>query len=341
MTLTPALLHPIAVGALPPPSLSADRGFYLRADADPALSQGWARGLLCVQSFKPAFDRLTRQGLSVVPNLSGGDYGFGLLALTKHKIENLAALAQALTALRPGGRLICAGPTDAGGAATLKAARLIQPDLPSLAKYHCKIFWLTRPETPPPILADWAAAGARQFVPAIGAQSQPGLYNWNKVDAGSALLAQHLPEGATGRAADFGSGWGYLSLALQARSPGLTALDLYEAEALAEPVAVANLAAAASPVPTRFFWRDLAADPPAAAYDLVVMNPPFHEGKAADLDLGRRCIAAAAAALVPGGRLLMVANRHLPYEQPLDAALTRRRLVAETSGYKILEAWRA
>ena len=63
-----------------------------------------------------------------------------------------------------------------------------------------------------------------------------------------------------------------------------------------------------------FFWHDLAAETVTRRYDAVVMNPPFHRGRAADPALGQAMIGKAAAALTPGGRLLMVANRQLPYE---------------------------
>ena len=72
----------------------------------------------------------------------------------------------------------------------------------------------------------------------------------------------------------------------------------------------------------------------------VVMNPPFHDGGAEDRSLGAAFIAAAARALKPGGRLLMVANRHLPYEAPLREAFGKVALLAETGGYKVHEARR-
>ena len=56
-----------------------------------------------------------------------------------------------------------------------------------------------------------------------------------------ALLARHLPAGLAGLAADLGAGWGYLSAELLARCPGITALDLYEAEARALALALSGL----------------------------------------------------------------------------------------------------
>ena len=55
-------------------------------------------------------------------------------------------------------------------------------------------------------------------------------------------------------------------------------------------------------------------------------------------DIGRAFIAAAAAALVPGGRLWLVANRNLPYELELDANFGSVRIVTQQQGFKIVEA---
>ncbi len=49
------------------------------------------------------------------------------------------------------------------------------------------------------------------------------------------------------------------------------------------------------------------------------MNPPFHAGRSADPTMGQGFIAAAAKRLKPGGKLLLVANRQMPYEAGLKA----------------------
>ena len=53
-----------------------------------------------------------------------------------------------------------------------------------------------------------------------------------------------------------------------------------------------------------------------------------------------RFIAVAARAGGPGGRLLLVANRHLPYEATLAQAFSGQRVLAEAGGFKVIEATR-
>ena len=46
-------------------------------------------------------------------------------------------------------------------------------------------------------------------------------------------------------------------------------------------------------------------------------------------------------ALLPGGRLWLVANRHLPYEAALGVGFGSVREVAARDGFKVIEAVRA
>jgi 16S rRNA (guanine1207-N2)-methyltransferase len=68
------------------------------------------------------------------------------------------------------------------------------------------------------------------------------------------------------------------------------------------------------------------------------MNPPFHATRAIDIDLGYAFIAAASEALRPDGSLVMVANRHLPYERQLLQAFTSTWTLTEAQGFKVLLA---
>jgi 16S rRNA (guanine1207-N2)-methyltransferase len=53
------------------------------------------------------------------------------------------------------------------------------------------------------------------------------------------------------------------------------------------------------------------------AYDLILLNPPFHEGGVVGDHIALRLFEQASKHLAPGGRLLMVGNRHLGYHRSL------------------------
>jgi 16S rRNA (guanine1207-N2)-methyltransferase len=333
-----ALLLPFAKELVAPPR--PGRGFFLRAEAGVALDEEWRQRLVCEQSFKPAFDHLLSQGFQVKHSLTGDGFDVGLCLLTKHKAENLANLGRAWQALRPGGVLVGAGGNDVGAASVERALGAAVGEVNSLSKHHCKVFWSVRTDETPAPLAAWVAAGRLQFVLEIGCQSRPGLYSWDKVDEGSALLVDHLPGDLSGRVADVGAGWGYLSLRLLESGSPIASLDLFEAEWLALEAAKANLERFRDVTKIAFHWHDVAGGLPKGTFDTVLMNPPFHHGKGTDIDLGRAFLSAAAEALVPGGRLILVANRQLPYEAALRTAFRTCRTLVETGSFKVFQAER-
>ncbi|TIW22658.1 MAG: methyltransferase, partial [Mesorhizobium sp.] len=88
------------------------------------------------------------------------------------------------------------------------------------------------------------------------------------------------------------------------------------------------------------FWTDLLTETVERRYDAIVMNPPFHSGRAAEPGIGSGMIRAASKALKPGGRLFMVANRQLPYEKVLAAAFSSHAEVARDGMFKVFSARR-
>lgn len=336
------LCLPLDTGVLAWPQAGdaqAGNALFLRARAGVALRAASRPGLVCEQTFRPAADALERDGW-VVRGRQDDDtrYPLVLVLPPRQRDEARALFARAVMQCAPGGTVIASMANDEGaksGEADLKALCGLSGNL---SKHHCRVFW-SMPDparTDAELLARWAVLDAPRPILDGRFLSRPGVFAWDRADVASALLAAHLPTDLSGCAADLGAGWGYLSCELLARCPGIASLDLYEAEARALDLARSNLADAR--VPTAFRWHDVTTGLP-ARYDVIVSNPPFHaQGRADRPDIGRAFIAAAADALNPRGRLWLVANRHLPYEQVLDARFASVRTVAQDNGFKIIEA---
>ncbi len=309
-------------------ALVSKRAFFLRAEALPF------KDIDAEQSFRPEYLRLKRTASSVAPRIESGTYELGLVLLTKHKEESFANIARGWSLLSEGGTLVCAGANDDGAASLEKHVAKAFGLAGSLPKFHCRVFWLKRGERPPPDY--WRDLASLQPVGDGSWVSQPGIFSWDRIDDGSALLAKHLPDDLSGHVADFGCGWGYLSREVLARSRGVSRIDLIDAEHRALEAARANL-----PDPrASFHWLDLAAEPAPATYNAIVCNPPFHVGRAAEPALGQGIIGAAARALRPGGRFYMVANRGLPYEPLLKANFASFETLADNNKFRISRAIR-
>ena len=164
------------------------------------------------------------------------------------------------------------------------------------------------------------------------------MFSSDHVDPGSAFLMEQLPRDMKGRIADFCAGWGYLSAEVAAACPAVKSIALYEADHASLEAAKANMARLAPDMAATFHWQDLIAEKASGDYDTIIMNPPFHQGRAADPAIGNAIIRNAHNALHKGGRLYLVANRNLPYEATLTAGFYKSGELARNAYYKVLWA---
>jgi len=247
-------------------------------------------------------------------------------------LERDAVLAHALRALKFGGRLTALAPKDKGGSRIRKALDGFGCTVEDLPKRRHRICHAIRPAEALGLEAA-IAAGAPRLVEPLGLWSWPGVFSWDRLDPGTALLLTALPSFA-GRGADLGAGLGVLAQRVLS-SAEVSALTLVDIDRRAVEASRRNVADPRA----RFLWADVRRRPVELAdLDFVVMNPPFHDAGAEDRDLGAAFVGVAAAALRRGGACWLVANRHLPYEAPLKAAFSRVDLRAEAGGFKVYEA---
>lgn len=332
------LFHPFEAGLIDGPRENA-RVLVVDAPAGFRAPADWRAEITLVQDLRPAFLALEREGQAVSPQLEGDRYDMALVLAGRHRGRNELWIAEALERLRPGGLLVVAGGKTEGAASLRKRLDALGELDGHASKHHGVAFWLRRGDGPAAVASALRAANP-ELVLDGGFRTAPGMFSHDRVDAGSLLLADSLPADLKGAAADFGAGWGFLSVRLARSRPGIASIDLFEASFSACEAARANMAALAPATAANAFWRDLLAEPVERRYDVVVMNPPFHQGRAAEPSIGEGMIRAASKALKPGGRLFLVANRGLPYEAALQAAFARHGEICRDQRFKVLWAVR-
>ncbi|MFM7346057.1 MAG: class I SAM-dependent methyltransferase, partial [Tagaea sp.] len=278
-----------------PPAANA-RALFVNAAPHRALA-AWGDRIDCVQPWKPIAD-----GLGDLVDAPRPPYDAAFVRLQRQRERHLGDLACALDALKPGGTLAVCGPNALGGARLAEDLRAMGVEATATSKRKCRLVVATKPERLD--LARWIAIDAPRHVAAIDAWSAPGIFAWDRIDPGSALLLDLLPK-LDGKIADLGAGWGALARTL----PG--SVDAYEADARAIECLRKNVPGA------RAIWHDVTAGLLEGGYDAIVSNLPFHDPRGENRALAEKFARAAKAALAPGGRFYAVANVHLPYEKTL------------------------
>lgn len=292
---------------------------------------------VCMQAFKPYADALA--GYDVVADIDAVQSASSVwMLLPKNQKEAVGLIAKAALLLGGQGVLICAADNKAGGARlskTLKALGFQDFTIDSKNKARVAVIDMEQKAMlDRAALIEAAHILKPQKITDGRFWSVPGIYGWDKIDKGSALLVEALPECLSGHVADFGCGYGYLSDAIM-HKPNVERLCCIDADARALAMCRENLEGFEG---VDFQWMDLSVSEFSKAFDAIVMNPPFHEGRAADVGLGQDFIRHAAAALKPKGRLWMVANAHLPYEEILKSSFSTVEKILEKQGFKVYRA---
>lgn len=270
--------------------------------------------------FKPDHDAWRTQGYAVA--------GTGAVPTVMVVVPRSKALARRLVARardEATDLVIVDGARTDGVDSLYKACRGLVPVAGSLSKAHGRLFWFAPEGAPDRDSPDQWVEGFR---------TQPGVFSEGKVDPGSRLLAEAVPP-LTGRVADLGAGWGFLSAAVL-RHPGVTQLDMVEAEALALACLSENITDPRATI----HWADATRFTMDTPYDAVVTNPPFHTARKGVPELGRAFLDTAARLLKPAGNLYLVANRHLPYEARLRELFAQVQEIGGDSAFKLIQATR-
>lgn len=332
------LFHPFESGAIAMPAADA-RILFINGRACPGLAS-LPRAQVTVQQYsKPVAAALQRTGYTVTEEIPEGPFDIVLIAGARQHQEAQYAMAAGLRALKPGGLFACAAGNDEGGRRLNKDAVALGLSCMEESKHKARAVWGIKGTVDEGRVATWIAAGGYQEVSATGFISRPGVFSWNEIDPGSALLAANLPHGTlAGRGADFGCGYGFLSRHAIRHHHGITEINCIDADARAVESCRRNIAGGGV-----YLWADIAPGNGAlpTGLDWIVMNPPFHSGKETTPGTGVSFIKAAHAALAPGGVLWMVANAHLPYEKALEELFVSAEKICEENGYKIFCARRS
>ncbi len=168
--------------------------------------------------------------------------------------------------------------------------------------------------------------------------SRPGVFSWEHLDEATQILGDLMDVRAGESVLDLGCGAGALGLTAASLSETGRVL-MVDADAEAVRCAARGMAKAAL-ANAEVRASDVGGAVGDERFDVVVSNPPFHQGKATDLTVPQQFIADAYAHLHVGGRLYLVANRTLPYEKVIADRFGNVRTLHDGRRFKVLGATR-
>ncbi len=181
--------------------------------------------------------------------------------------------------------------------------------------------------------------------------SKPGIFGWNKIDQGSAFLIENLPRflqrlslhrsqthnnNPPTSVLDLGCGYGYLMIA---------GIDAFVGDKSAfRFVATDNNAAALRAARYNFQHRqlpvDVVADDCGAGidehFDIIICNPPFHQGFGVDGGLTDKFLQNTRRLLSSDGAAVFVVNRFIALERKAKAYFPHIEILAENRSFKIV-----
>ncbi|MFV3306095.1 methyltransferase [Pseudomonas sp. NY15181] len=239
--------------------------------------------------------------------------------------------------LAPGAKVVAAGmikhlPRAAGDL----LEKYIGPMQASLAVKKARLLIATAEQRPTPTSP--YPTRYRLDKPALTLVNHANVFCRDGLDIGTRAFLPHLPHYHHAvRAADLGCGNGVLAIAFAQLNPQAD-LTLVDESYMAVQSARENWQAAFGDRPVDIHADDGLASQAADSLDLVLCNPPFHQQQVVGDFLAWRMFQQARAALVTGGELWIVGNRHLGYHAKLKRLFRGVEQVAANPKFVVLKA---
>jgi len=270
--------------------------------------------------------RANGDGGSIEPPV--GPFDAGVIRVPGGKAALSMTLHMTAARLSPGARMWIYGPGDEGIASTGDRLEGLFEGVETVAiKRRSRVLSARRTEAPAKGAAvDWRSVDEDGWV------SYPGLFAEGRIDPGTELLTRALPEiNPLWRVLDFACGAGRIARAVREASTEVKIVALDN-----DPLAIAateeNVSGCETIVSDGFAELSTA-----HRYNLILSNPPLHDGRMEDRTVLEALIKEAPRRLTSRGALVVVVQRTIGAGKLFDGAFRHVEKLAETTRFQV---WR-
>ncbi len=275
-----------------------------------------------------------------VSGLAPGSFDLVLSHLPRGKDVQQELIRGAAWVLRPGGRFYFVAHKRAGVKGTVAYASEIFGRCGVVRQkkgYHVAMTIRPPNLAPSPPLESYVARTITLDGIDTTLVSKPGLFAWDRLDDGTAALIDVMEIEPSDRVLDLGCGTGLAGLVAARRtSEGQVVLadaDVRAVEAARRTMTangIGNAEVTLSDCASALFDSE--------PFDVVITNPPFHQGLGVNYEVAQQFVRDAARMLRSGGRLFLVANRFLRYDDLILEAFGDLTIAHADQRYRVLKA---
>lgn len=252
------------------------------------------------------------------------------LRIVKSTQHSLALIAHALNCLTPKGTLWITGATDEGikGLSSKLSRSGIETTVIATGS-SCRILEVSK-KTSLQVPDYHVIPSYYSFLQdELIVHTVPGIFSHGKIDLGTQLLLDYLPSCRKKNVLDVGTGSGILACA--AAKNGAKRVVATDISATAITMATHNCAV----YPQISVEPSNMADTITGNFEIILSNPPFHDGKKTITDMGTQWVHALLKKLTPRGEIFLVANSFLPYRKVAHVHDLHLDEIAQRSGFTL------
>jgi 23S rRNA (guanine1835-N2)-methyltransferase len=162
------------------------------------------------------------------------------------------------------------------------------------------------------------------------------LFSREKLDIGTRFLLEHIPQGPFQTILDLGCANGIIGIKAKQVNPE-SKIIFADESSMAVESAKSNYARYFSDE-AEFVWANCFENQPENSVDLVLCNPPFHQGNTIGDFIAWQMFQDSFKSLRPGGILRVIGNSHLAYPAKLKKIFGNTHVVATNAKFVICDA---